>query len=183
MIRWKSIPYFVFYLKHRTDQNMKISQKRMLDYFLPKVEKEGIRYKKNTLIKAKLAPKGMEVITETADGIQTKNIAEEGDYFVENQTSTGEMYLVRKNVFERKYEITQSLSEGWATYQLREFIWAIQITAEEIQDLGGEGVLDFMAPWGELSVAKPEDFLVLPPEKDEIYRIAHKEFKETYQEI
>ncbi|MFC3414482.1 hypothetical protein [Algoriphagus hitonicola] len=162
---------------------MKISQEKMLEYFLPKVEKEGKRYKKNTLIKAKLAPKGMEVVTETSDGIKTKNIAEEGDYFVENQTSTSEMYLVRKNVFERKYQITQSLSEGWATYQLREFIWAIQITAEDIQKFGAEDVLDFTAPWGELSIAKPEDFLVLPPEKDEIYRIAHKEFKETYKEI
>ncbi|WP_297334976.1 hypothetical protein [Algoriphagus sp.] len=162
---------------------MKITQANMLEFFLPKVEKEGKRFKKNALIKAKLAPQGMEVVTETSDGIQTKNVAEEGDYIVENQTSTREIYLVRKKAFERKYEITQSLSQGWATYQLREFIWAIQISAQDIHHFGADGVLDFMAPWGELITAKPEDFLVLPPEKNEIYRIAHKEFKETYQEI
>ncbi|MGM0947098.1 MAG: hypothetical protein ACQEW9_18130 [Bacteroidota bacterium] len=162
---------------------MKISQKNMLDYFLPKVEREGKKFKKKTLIKAKSTQAGLEIVTKTSDGIESKNVSEEGDYLVENQTSTGEKYLVRKKMFERKYEIKQALSEGWAVYAPKDFIWAVQLSSGDLTHFGQTDILDFMAPWDELIIAKAFDYLVLPPEKDEIYRIAKKEFEETYQEI
>jgi hypothetical protein len=44
-------------------------------------------------------------------------------------------------------------------------------------------ILEFVAPWGESMIVKPGDYLVTPPEKNEIYRIAQKEFEETYKQL
>ncbi|MCK5476675.1 MAG: hypothetical protein KAI55_02035 [Candidatus Aenigmarchaeota archaeon] len=45
----------------------------------------------------------------------------------------------------------------------------------------GSDSFNFEASWGENMVAKIGDMIVTPPNKDEVYRIAIKEFEETYR--
>jgi hypothetical protein len=160
-----------------------ITQKEMLAHFLPILEKSGKRYKKKSLIRAKKAQPGQMVVTKTSDGEETKNTAKAGDWLVENQTSINEMYLVKPETFVKKYTIVQALEQGWGCYQPMGEILGIKVSDTHIEDLGASKVLEFQAPWKDTMIVKPGDMLVVPPEKDEIYRIAKKEFGETYAEI
>jgi hypothetical protein len=160
-----------------------ITQKEMLEHFLPLIETQGRRYKKKSLIRAKKAEAGQIVVTITSDGIETKNTAEKGDWLIENQTSAHESYLVRDDVFGKKYTLMHSLGRGWGCYRPKGEIIAIKVSAQDLEDLGSKEILEFEAPWRESIVLKPDDFLVISLEKSEIYRIAKKEFQETYETI
>lgn len=160
-----------------------ISQKEMLKHFIPRMEKEGKRYKKKSLIKAKKAESGLVVITKTSDGVETKNTAEKGDWLVENQTSAEEQYLIKPETFEKKYELMHALGGGWGCYRPKGEIIAMKVTSSDLETLGNKDVLEFQAPWKESIHVKPEDYLVISLDKTEIYRIALKEFLQTYEEI
>jgi hypothetical protein len=160
-----------------------VSQKEILDYFLPILEKCGNRYKKFTLVRAKKAAPGTWIITKTSDGFETKNQAKAGDMLVENQTSSWEQYLVNEDTFSKKYEIEHSLEKGWATYKPIGEILAHRVSNVDFEFFGELEILEFVAPWGESMIVKPGDYLVTPPEKNEIYRIAQKEFEETYKQL
>lgn len=160
-----------------------ISQKEILSHFLPILEKYGNHYKKFTLVRAKKAEPGAWIITKTSDGFETKNQAKAGDMLVENQTSSLEQYLVGEDTFSKKYEIEQSLEKGWATYKPIGEILAYRVSNVDFEFFGGLDILEFEAPWGESTIIKPGDYLVTPPEKNEIYRIGQKEFGETYKQV
>jgi len=160
-----------------------ITQQEMLAHFLPILEKSGKRYKKKTMVRAKKAQAGLVVVTKTSDGDETQNTAEAGDWLVENQTSTNELYLVKAETFKKKYILVQALEKGWGCYQPKGEILGLILTDSHFEELGTTKVLQFQAPWKYSMVAKVGDLLVVPPEKDEIYRIAKKEFGETYVEI
>jgi hypothetical protein len=162
---------------------MMVSQKEILAHFLPILEKYGYRYKKFTLVKAKKAEPGTWIITKTSDGFETKNQAKAGDMLVENQTSSLEQYLVKGNAFSKKYEIQHSLEKGWATYKPIGEILAYRVSNPDFEFFGVLDILEFEAPWGESMIVKPGDYLITTPEKNEIYRIAQKEFEETYKQV
>ncbi len=155
----------------------------MLAHFLPLLEKSGKRYKKKSMIRAKKAQPGQLVVTKTSDGDETQNTAEAGDWLVENQTSTNELYLVKAETFQKKYSLVQSLEQGWGCYQPNVEILGIRVDDSHLADLGSTKVLEFQAPWKDSMILKSGDMLVVPTQKDEIYRIAKKEFGETYVEI
>lgn len=160
-----------------------VSQKEMLEHFLPLMETQGKRFKKKSLIRAKKAEPGLVVVTRTSDGIETKNTAEKGDWLVENQTSAKESYLIKADVFEQKYTLLDSLGKGWGCYRPKGEVYAIQVSAKDLEKLGLLDKMEFQAPWKESIVVKPGDYLVISLEKSEIYRVAKKEFVETYEEI
>ncbi len=160
-----------------------ITQKEMLDHFLPLMEGQGNRYKKKSLVRAKKAEPGLTVVTRTSDGIETQNTAEKGDWLVENQTSAKESYLIKADTFEKKYTLMDSLGKGWGCYRPKGEIYAMKVSAQDLEDLGAKEILEFQAPWKESIVLKPGDFLVISLEKSEIYRVARKEFLETYEPI
>ncbi len=160
-----------------------ISQKEILEYFLPLMESQGKRFKKRSLVRAKKAEPGLHVITLTSDGFETQNTADKGDWLVENQTSAKERYLIKSETFEKKYTLMHSLGNGWGCYRPKGEIYAIEVTLADLERFGAKGELEFEAPWKETIVVKAGDFLVAPLEKNEIYRIALKEFGETYEEI
>ncbi|MEP0710557.1 hypothetical protein [Algoriphagus sp.] len=160
-----------------------ISQKEMLAHFLPLLEKSGKHYKKKRMIRAKKAQPGQVVVTKTSDGEETKNTAESGDWLVENQTSTNELYLVKAETFEKKYTIVQALEKGWGCYQPKGEILGMVVTEAHFEELGATTILEFQAPWKDSMICKTGDMLVVPTEKNEIYRVAKKEFGETYVEI
>lgn len=160
-----------------------ITQQQLLDFFIPKLNQSFSRYQKKSLIRARKASVGQEVITFSSDGIETKNTASEGDWLVENQTSIKERYLVKAETFEKKYRLKDSLGDGWGCYQPKGFVFAIEASEELLKNLGAQSQLEFEAPWKESMIVKIGDFLVIPEALHEIYRIAKKEFGETYQEV
>jgi hypothetical protein len=160
-----------------------ITQKEMLEHFLPLMETQGKRFKKKSLIRAKKAEPGLVVVTRTSDGIETKNTAEKGDWLVENQTSAHEQYLIKADTFEKKYTLMDSLGKGWGCYRPKGEIFAMKVSALDLENLGSKEKLEFQAPWKESIILKPDDFLVISLEKSEIYRVAKKEFQETYEVI
>ncbi|SFB10496.1 hypothetical protein [Algoriphagus aquimarinus] len=160
-----------------------ITQKEMLTHFLPILEKSGKRYKKKSMVRAKKAQAGLLVVTKTSDGDETQNTAEAGDWLVENQTSTNELYLVKAETFKKKYTLVQSLEQGWGCYQPKGETTGIIVAKEHLEAFGATNVMEFQAPWKATMIVKTGDMLVVPPEKDEIYRIAKKEFGETYVQI
>jgi hypothetical protein len=160
-----------------------ITQKEMLKHFLPLMESQGKRYKKKSLIRAKKAEPGMIVVTRTSDGIETRNTAEKGDWLVENQTSAKESYLIRADTFSKKYTLMDSLGNGWGCYRPKGEIYAMNVSEADLDNFCKAVLMEFQAPWKESIVVKPGDYLVISLEKSEIYRVAKKEFLETYEEI
>jgi len=160
-----------------------ITQQNMLDYFLPIFGIKGKNYRKKSLIKAKKAAPGLLVITKTSDGEETRNTAEEGDWLVENQTSSEEKYLVKSDIFESKYEMVHSLGDGWACYKPKGIMSGYELQANDLKHFEVNDRLEFQAPWKDTMFVRVGDFLIIPPGKKEIYRVARKEFLETYQEV
>lgn len=160
-----------------------MTQREMLDFFLPILKEEGKIYRKKTLVKAKKAVEGQVVLTHTSDGEETRNTAQSGDWLVENQTSVKENYLVNAVTFERKYSLKNSLGDGWGCYQPIGKVFAIPFSERFLHELKLNDFLEFQAPWKETMIIKPGDFLVIPTDAIEIYRIAKKEFGETYEEV
>lgn len=160
-----------------------ITQQEMLAHFLPIIEKMGKMYRKKSLIKAKKATPGSVVYTKTSDGVETKNIAQIEDMLVQNQTSSEEEYLVKPETFKLKYEMVDSLGGGWACYKPKGFMIAYEITEEDLQSFGVVERIEFATPWKDTMFVRKGDFLVTPEKRNEIYRVARKEFLETYQQL
>ena len=160
-----------------------ITQTEMLAHFLPLMKVRGKRYKKKSLIRAKKAEPGLVVVTKTSHGIETQNTAESGDWLVENQTSAKECYLIKAATFEKKYVLQDSLGNGWGCYRPIGEIYAYKVATEDLENFGATESMEFQAPWKESIIVLPGDFLVVPIDQSEIYRVARKEFGETYEEV
>lgn len=63
----------------------------------------------------------------------------------------------------------------WSLYQAKGEIYALEVTEENL-------VQSFVAIWGQEMVCKVGDFYACPTDGEEVYRIARKEFFETYAE-
>lgn len=145
------------------------------------LKEKGLLYTKFQEIRARKAVEGEKVITRTTDGKETENIAESGDFLVENQTSARERYLISSNKFRDRYEKQFDAEDGWAVYKPLGKVRAIELTREILNKLGLQEEFEIEAPWGSAEVVKENDFLVTPPDFTEVYRIARVEFLETYQ--
>jgi hypothetical protein len=176
-------PYLEIIKYAMTTSPPMISQTEMLDHFLPLMEVRGRRFRKKSLIRAKRADPGQVVITVTSDGVETKNTAATGDWLVENQTSIKESYLIKAETFKKKYTMLHSLGGGWGCYRPVGEVCAYHVSQEDLEKFGKKEVMEFQAPWKESIVVKQGDFLIIPMDKSEIYRVAQKEFFETYEEI
>jgi hypothetical protein len=157
------------------------TQQEMLAHFIPIFEKSGKRYRKKSLIKARKAVPGAVVFTKTSDGVETKNVALAGDMLVQNQTSSEEQYLVKAETFESKYEMIDSLGNGWACYKPKGIMIGYELSEEDLKTFGVSERIEFQTPWKDTMFVRKGDFLVTPAEHNEIYRVARKEFLETYQ--
>lgn len=160
-----------------------ITQQDMLIHFLPIFEKSGKKYRKISLIKAKKAIPGTVVITMTSDGVETKNTALAGDMLVQNQTSSEEQYLVKSETFESKYTMIDSLGNGWACYKPKGIMIGYELTDEDLKSFGVTDRIEFQTPWKDTMFVRNGDYLVTNSGLNEIYRVARKEFLETYQAI
>ncbi len=145
------------------------------------MESEGAIYRKKTNILAKEAKGGEVVETVTGDGLETTNEAAAGDFIVQNQTEAREQYVVRKEDFLKKYKpVNKPAGKGFSEYRSTGRIIALELTEEKLRALGLPRKFYFKTDWGEDMVAKEGDFMGGPTDFSEVYRLARKEFFETY---
>lgn len=157
-----------------------ISQKDFYREVAPMFDRADT-YEKFKKIVARKAVPGEVIITVTSDGKETQNTAIEGDYVVQNQTEAKEQYIVSAESFNKKYVLFLEVDSGMNTYNPIGKIQAIELTSEKLDYLSLPDEFKFIAAWGEGMVAKKGDFLCRPIDGNEVYRIARKEFFETYK--
>lgn len=160
-----------------------ISQPKLLDFFLPIVKKSGAYYRKKALIRAKKAELGTVIVTKTSEGSSLETRAKEGDFLIENQTSSHERYLMDTETFEKKYQIEQCLERGWASYRSKNLVMSYQVKESDFDFLGIPQKLDYESPLGKKGTLIPGDYLIIPAGEKEIYGIGTKEFEETYRQV
>ncbi len=159
-----------------------IGQKELLQRVLPLMEAHGKVYRKHKHVFAKKAIGGEAVQTVTADGLETSNTASKGDFIVKNQTGAAETYILPEDKFKARYAFLKESEDGFSEYIPTGVVHAIEMTPTLLKAQGWPNEFHFEAPWGEQMVVKKNDFLACPPELNEVYRIARKEFYETYRE-
>jgi hypothetical protein len=150
-----------------------MTQQQMLEVFLPQIEQISHIYGKFSLVLARPALLDEYIETWTADGLETRNYAKNGDFVVKNlQTEFQEEYIVSSSAIYKRYKLFYFTENG-----------AVLIPKGKIKGIVHSGEdFEFIAKWGQLMIVKTGDYLVCPfPECDEIYRIARQEFYETYE--
>ena len=161
-----------------------MAQSVLLERILPRARTEGIRHRKFQRVQARPARPGEVVVSITTDGEETTNTAGPDKMRVRNLTEAQEEYLVGKQKFAERYSLLETLEDGWAEYEPKGEILGVEITRDvtDLLDVGEEFFI--MAPWGSEQLAREGDLFVAPlPRLDEIYRIARKEFDETYKPV
>lgn len=160
-----------------------LTQKALLDILLPLLKTEGAVYQKNRNVFARPAQTGETIQTRTGDGLETTNEAGEGDFIVRNQTAAQEEYIVPAHKFLQKYEHLQAADDDWQEYRSLGRIIALELTPERLNSLGLPAEFEFIAPWDAPMTAKAGDFIGCPENYSEVYRLARKEFFDTYAKV
>ena len=163
-----------------------ISQEDMKAIFLPLLHKQGSIFIKKQKIWAKPAEEGEVVITVTNDGMETSNIANFGDMLIKNQTIANEMYVMSEQSFQQRYANMEDPvldNDGFQEFLPIGKINALLIDSQLLIKLNLPDEFYFQAPWQSKMICKKNDFLACPPDFSQVYRIAHKEFFETYMRI
>jgi hypothetical protein len=150
--------------------NNVMSQEEAIAKFMPEIESNGTDFEKFTQIKARIARPGEMIETITADGKETMNQAQQGDFVVSNLGGSGEEYILSGDKLAKRYkEVGDGIYQ--ATGECRGVVYSGPETS-------------FQASWGQPMVLKPGDMIVTPlPQKGEVYRIARQEFESTYKPI
>jgi hypothetical protein len=107
------------------------------------------------------------VITTTSDGKETENTANVGDIIMSGPSK--ENYVVKADKFQKLYN--GGIGNTVVPDQ----------TPKSVAVYTGSDTIHFKASWGEDMVLKPNDYLVKSGE-NKYYRIAKKEYEETYNE-
>ena len=171
-------------MKEKTKSKSKgkaLSQKQIQRMTLPLLKKKGKVYRKKKTVLGRKARGGESIVTITSDGVETKNEAKAGDYIVKNKTKAGERYIIKPRVFNKTYKPLKKRKGIYNEYITNKQILAIEINSSFLKEQGFSKELYFVASWGTESVAKINDFFVCPMDYSEVYRIARKEFFETYE--
>ena len=108
----------------------------------------------------------LSVDTETSDGKETTNTAMKEDIVMSGPSS--EKYVVKKSKFHKMY--TGEIGEDVEVEQ----------SPRMVAEYTGDEELQFTASWGENMILKPGDYIVKEADSSGYYRIAKKEYEETY---
>ena len=82
----------------------------------------------------------------------------------------------------RNVRYVEDVDEEWKLYNPVGEVMGIEISRDLTTMLGAGEEFFIMAPWGSEQLAREGDMFVSPlPALDEVYRIARKEFDETYK--
>lgn len=157
------------------------NQERFLKSMVPQFRASGKLYRKYKRIFARQTVKNEKIQTVTSDGLETSNTAKEGDFVVKNETYAQEMYIIGSKKFNERYRLLGEDKDGFSEYEPLGKVIGLELTINLLTELGLDVEFEFMAPWGEKMVAKKGDYLVTQLDYSEVYRIARKEFFETYE--
>lgn len=162
---------------------MTVSQEQLQTLLIPRLKESEIIYQKFRAIHAHLA-KGSEVITTVVDGKEeTQNTANAGDYIVKNLIGSEEIYIVPKEKFPQLYHFSKNIDDTWDEYIPKGQVKALEVTPKLLALLEQTSPFSILAPWGEEQRVEANDYLATPLNKqNEIYRIAHSAFEETYED-
>lgn len=112
-----------------------------------------------------IAQQQMPVVTMTADGKETQNVAEIEDVVMSGPNR--EQYVIKSAKFPKLYQ-----------GQIGGPIHSEQ-SPRNVAVYNGKEQVNFAAPWGENMVLKPGDYLVKEAE-GKYYRVAKQEYEQTY---
>jgi hypothetical protein len=162
--------------------SLPIEQDVLMDEVLPLIRAANKQYKKFQQVHARPATPGETITSVTDDGEETTNTAGADDMIVRNLTEAEEMYIVGKKKFMTRYAPLEPVDGEWTLYDPLGEVMALEITRELTDRFNVGEAFYIIAPWGSEQLAREGDKLVSPlPDLDEVYRIARKEFGETYQ--
>ena len=164
---------------------MSLTQKEAKDLFLPRIAIDGSLFEKFQKVWVRPAIVGEKVITITSDGKETENTAKEGDYVIMAKTEAEEQYIISGDKLAKRYKKgTVSLRAGgpkWEEYVPIGTVRAIEFHPSSLGfTVTPDNPLVFIAPWNEETVLKKGD-MVCTTDGSEVYRIARKEFEQTYR--
>ncbi|MFK7774539.1 MAG: hypothetical protein AB8F94_20530 [Saprospiraceae bacterium] len=157
------------------------SQEKMKQMVFPLFKTRGEIYQKVKKVFARKAKDVEQITTTTSDGRETINSAKPGDYIVKNQTGASEEYILTPSKFRSRYTYKKRSKAGFSEYEPTGRIHAIEVNKRLLKKFGVKTRFYFEAEWGSKMIVKENDFLACPIGGEEIYRIARKEFFETYQ--
>lgn len=154
-------------------------QDEMKEKFLSKIKETGKTYKKKTQVLVRIAKEEEKIVTTTSTGKETECVAKVGDFIVQNKTGAKEEYVLPPEKFNKRYEKTSKTENGLDVYQATGMCKALQFKGSE---WNMSNKIKFIADWKEEMVMEDGDMVCTPlPAANEIYRIALKEFNETYE--
>lgn len=163
-----------------------IPQKELVTRIQPLLMSSGKDYEKFQTVKARIAIAGEKIVSVVSSGRETVNTAQTGDYVVENQTGAKEVYIAPKSKFESRYVFNKKLDSEWSLYKPIGKVRGVAVDHSILSLFGQQDSFYITAPWKEAQhVAEGDMFVTTLPmdEKLEVYRIAQKEFAETYRLI
>jgi tetratricopeptide (TPR) repeat protein len=169
-------------LMREITEALPVRQQTLMDQVLPMIREQSCRYRKFQQVHARPAAVGEVIVSTTSDGEETTKTASAEDYVVKNLTEAREQYLVGKSKFETRYVFLEAVDDRWGLFDPVGEVLGTEITRDLTVMLGVGGEFFIMAPWGSEQLAREGDMLVAPlPSLDEVYRMARKEFDETYK--
>ena len=149
-----------------------ITQEQLKEQLTPSLT-NSIVFEKFKPILAREGKIGETIKTFTKDGLETINKVTVPSYIVKNTTDAKEEYIVTKGKFEKRYTFFKKENKTWSFFK--------PIGEIKVVKVKNNNEFFILAPWGEKMIVKKDDFLVSPLDYSEIYRIANKEFFETYK--
>lgn len=163
--------------------DISIDQEHLVESLSALLLETGRDYRKFQTVKARIAKEGEKIVSTVESGRETVNTAGAGDYVVENQTGAKEQYIVPGEKFKQRYSEDRKLDDEWRVYNPLGQVKGIEVDRSILNIFHQEGAFYITAAWGEAQKVDEGDMLVTPlplTDKFEIYRIARKEFSETY---
>lgn len=150
-----------------------ITQEELKEQLIPSLT-NSVVFEKFKPILAREGKIGETIKTFTKDGLETTNKVTVPSYVVKNTTDAKEEYIVTKEKFEKRYSFLKKENKVWSSFKPNGEIKVVKVK--------NDNEFFILAPWGEKMIVKKGDFLVSPLDYSEIYRVANKEFFETYKE-
>jgi len=136
-----------------------------------------LKYKKVGIVQVQPAVPGENLETIINGEKETQKIAGENDFIVQN--ATGEIYLLHADKLNERYTYVgkSDYAPNVELYEAKGTVWGIQYTGEES--------FQFQAPWNELMLCNPGDFIVstVRGQYTDVYRIEKGVMAVTYKQV
>jgi hypothetical protein len=163
-------------------ESLPVAQLRLMEDVLPMIRDASQKYRKFQQIHARPAKAGEVIVSTTSDGEETTKTAKDDEYVVKNLTEAQEEYLVGEKKFNERYTFVEDVDDEWKLYDSVGEVLALEISRAITTMLGVGEEFYIEAPWKSDQLVREGDMFVSPfSTLDEVYRIARKEFDETYR--